>query len=383
MKRRLKIGVTCYPTFGGSGVVAASVGMGLARLGHKVHFISYAVPRRVERFTEGVFFHEVELIENPVFLNPPYTLALASKIVDVASYHSLDVLHVHYAVPHATSAYLARQIMGDKAPKIITTLHGTDITLVGSERTYLPITRFSIMESDAVTAPSKFLKAATYDKLNIPTECGIDVISNFVDVEAFKPSEVPYEKRVRARLGVDASEKVLAHVSNFRPVKRVSDVVRVFAKIREEMAAKLLLVGDGPERANVEALVRELGLDRQVYFLGKQESTAEILQSADLFLLPSNNESFGLAALEAMACGVPVVASNAEGIPEVVMNGENGFLSGVGDIADMTRNALRILKDDELYKTISANARATATSRFAMESKLKDYESLYYRVLGI
>lgn len=382
MRRKLKIGVTCYPTFGGSGVVAASVGMGLAKLGHKVHFVSYAVPRRVERFTEGVFFHEVELIENPVFLNPPYTLALASKLVDVASYHSLDVLHVHYAVPHATSAYLARQIMGEKAPKIITTLHGTDITLVGSERTYLPITRFSIMESDAVTAPSKFLKAATYDKLNIPTECPIDVISNFVDTSVFKPRSASYEKTVRACLGIEESEKVLAHVSNFRPVKRVADVIRVFAKVREVMAARLFMVGDGPERANAEALVRELGLDHQVFFLGKQESTAEILQSSDLFLLPSSNESFGLAALEAMACGAPVVASNAEGIPEVVTNGETGFLSPVGDVAGMSEGALRILNDQKLYRTMSDNA-VSAAAGFSMDSKLKDYESLYYRVLGM
>lgn len=383
MRRKLRIGVTCYPTFGGSGVVATSVGVGMAALGHKVHFISYDLPRRLERFTEGVYFHEVELIENPVFLNPPYTLALASKMVDVATYHDLDVMHVHYAVPHATSAYLAKQIMAEKAPKIITTLHGTDITLVGSERTYLPITRFSIMQSDAVTAPSKYLRAATYDKLNIPTTCPIDVISNFVDTEEYAPKECTTSKSIKSCLDIPSNEKVLAHVSNFRPVKRVADVVRIFAEVQKQIPSRLFLVGDGPDRANIEAQVRDLKLTDKVNFLGKQDSTADVLNCCDVFLLPSNNESFGLAALEAMSCGLPVVASNTEGIPEVVTQGKNGFLSPVGDVAGMSRDVIKLLTDRSLYNDLSQEARKTAVEKFSMKAKLLEYEDLYYRVLAI
>ncbi|RMG39926.1 MAG: N-acetyl-alpha-D-glucosaminyl L-malate synthase BshA [Candidatus Dadabacteria bacterium] len=382
MSEQLRIGITCYPTYGGSGVIATEIGMAMARRGHKVHFICYDVPRRLDRFMENVYFHEVEVRDNPLFTYPPYSLALASKIVDVATYEELSLLHMHYAVPHATSAYLARQIMGNKAPKVITTLHGTDITLVGKDRSYLPITRFSIMQSDGVTVPSLFLKQATHDKLNVPTDCPIEVIPNFVDTSRYSPVEPQRKLELRRALGrCDQAEKLIIHVSNFRTVKRIQDVIRSFALVRKELQSHLVMVGDGPERCDAEALVRELGLEHDVCFLGKQESTVEVLQAGDLFLLPSENESFGLAALEAMSCGLPVVASRAEGIPEVVKDGETGLLADVGDIEGLAKNMISLLEDGERYKSMSEAARRLAVENYEMNAITARYEEYYRRVL--
>ena len=376
-RESLKIGITCYPTFGGSGVIATEIGMAMARRGHQVHFISYDIPRRLNRFTDNIYFHEVEVKEYPLFQYPPYSLGLASKIVDVATYEGLDLLHAHYAVPHATSAYLAAQVLADKAPKIITTLHGTDITLVGNERSYLPITRFSIMKSDGVTAPSQYLRQATYDKLNIPSSSPISVIPNFVDTTHYSPTtERDFTALSKIFGRCSAEEKIIVHVSNFRPVKRVPDVIRVFEKVNREENAHLVLIGDGPERSSVENLVRELELCDKVCFLGKQESFVNILQHADVFLLPSESESFGLAALEAMSCGVPVVASNTDGIPEVIADKETGFLSEVGDIESMSKNVLHILQQEENRKTLSKAARKRVEEEFELELVTKKIRRL-------
>lgn len=383
-RRPLKIGITCYPTFGGSGVIATEIGMAMAKRGHRVHFICYDVPRRLQRFTENIFYHEVEVHDNPLFLYPPYSLALASKMVEVTTYEQLDLLHVHYAVPHATSAYLAKQMLGDKAPKVITTLHGTDITLVGNERNYLPMTRFSIIQSDGVTAPSQFLKHATYDKLNVPTTFQIEVIANFVDTMQFRPKD-PLEGRskLEALLGTcSIQEKIICHVSNFRPVKRLHDVIEVFARVNQEVPCHLMLVGDGPERSKMEKMVRDLKLSGRVCFLGKQETFVEILQHSDAFLLPSQNESFGLAALEAMSCGVPVIGSNAEGIPEVVVNKEVGFLSDIGDVQDMAKNLLRLLTEPDLHRRMSEGARQRVEEHFNQPLLCNQYEDYYYRIVG-
>lgn len=384
MKRdSLCIGITCFPTFGGSGVVAAEIGMAMAKRGHRVHFIAYDVPRRLERFTENVYFHEVEVTDYPLFAYTPYSLALTSKMVEVALYEKLDLFHVHYAVPHATSAYLARQVLGANPPKVITTLHGTDITLVGNNRSYLPITRFSIIESDGVTTPSQYLKHATYDKLNVATSKDIRVLPNFVDTERFHP--IPREERcgLKHLTGkCDGSGPIFTHVSNFRPVKRLTDVVEVFKRVNAAIPGRLMLVGDGPERSRIEGLVRSLGLAERVCFLGKQDTFTRVLQNSDLFLLPSENESFGLAALEAMACGVPVIASNAEGIPEVVTDGETGFLSDVGDVDAMARNALSLLEDRAMLDRFSAAARERVTSNFSLPKLIERYEDYYFEVLG-
>lgn len=381
-KRKLNIGITCYPTFGGSGVVATEIGMAMAKRGHKVHFICYDVPRRLNRFTENVYFHEVEVHESPLFIYPPYSLALASRMVEVSNNQKLDLLHVHYAVPHATSAYLAKQIMGSSAPKVVTTLHGTDITLVGNERNYLPITRFSIIMSDGVTAPSQFLRHATYDKLSVPSAVPIEVIPNFVDTDLYTP--LPEDKKASFRHFIGECPKegrVITHVSNFRPVKRIEDVIRVFALVREKIDVHLAMVGDGPERSKAEDLVKELGIVEHVCFLGKQESPMDIVQNSDLFLLPSKNESFGLAALEALSCGVPVIASRAEGIPELVKHGEVGYLSDVGDVEDMAKNAIRLLSDPVLYQTMSTAARAHVLANYRLEVLIPKYEEYYYKIL--
>ncbi len=381
--KQLRIGIVCYPTYGGSGVIAAEIGMGMARRGHRVHFISAGMPRRVDRYQPNVYVHEVEVRDYPVFISPPYALSLASKIVEVATYEKLDLVHVHYAVPHATSAYLAKQILGAAAPKIVTTLHGTDITLVGNDRSYLPITRFSILQSDGVTTPSKYLKAATYDKLNVATDFEIEVIGNFVDTEEFKPGEPGRRFDVTPCFkGKPAPEPVLTHVSNFRPVKRISDIIEIFQRVNQEIPSKLILIGDGPERSHSERLVWEKQLSDRVCFLGKLENFTEVLQSSNVFLLPSESESFGLAALEAMSCGLPVVASNAGGIPEVVAHGETGFLSDIGDIQDMAKNVLRILNDPRLASELSVQARNRVLANFSREKLLADYEGYYFSVLG-
>lgn len=385
MKRPLRIGITCYPTYGGSGVIATEIGMAMAKRGHRVHFICYDVPRRLSRFAENIYFHEVEVHDYPLFVYPPYSLSLASKMVEVTTYEQLDLLHVHYAVPHATSAYLAKQILGDKAPKVITTLHGTDITLVGNERSYLPITRFSIQQSDGITAPSHYLKLATYDKLNVGSSSPIEVIPNFVDTSYYRPAEASELRDIPALLGrcpqADGT-RILTHVSNFRKVKRVDDVVRIFAEVQKQLPARLLLVGDGPERSKVESLVRELGVTDSVCFLGKQDAFADVLQYTDVFLLPSESESFGLAALEAMSCGVPVVATKIQGIPEVVTDGVNGFLSDVGDIESMAAQVLQLLHNRELHQSFSVAARAMVEELYTQHKVISQYEDFYRRILG-
>jgi N-acetyl-alpha-D-glucosaminyl L-malate synthase BshA len=305
-------------------------------------------------------------------------------MVEVSRYEKLDILHVHYAVPHATSAYLAKQILGEESPKVITTLHGTDITLVGTERSYLPITRFSIEQSDAVTAPSEYLKHATYDKLNVTTSTQIDIIPNFVDTALYCPPEPGEKAELAPVLGacpISENIKVLTHVSNFRPVKRVLDVVRIFDKVSKRVRSHLILIGDGPDRSAAEALVHELDLQEKVCFLGKQQAFVPVLKCSDIFLLPSESESFGLAALEAMSCGIPVIASNTQGIPEVVQNGHSGFLSNVGDIDSMAANCIKVLENQELFQKLSKNARQTVLEKYEREKIVDLYEDYYRKIL--
>lgn len=354
----------------------------MAKRGHQVHFICYDIPRRLDRFLENVFFHEVEVHDYPLFVFPPYPLSLASKMVEVTTYAKLDTLHVHYAVPHATSAYLAKQILGKDAPKVITTLHGTDITLVGNDRSYLPITRFSINESDHVTVPSKYLRLATYDKLNLSPDTPIEVIANFVDTQKYSPADDrSYEKLRQLLGGCSPTEKIITHVSNFRTVKRIRDVVQIFAKVVTHVSCHLFLIGDGPERSGAEALVRELGLEEKVCFLGKQLDFIPMLQHTDVFLLPSESESFGLAALEAMSCGAPVVCTNVQGLPELVTHGVEGFLSDLGDIDAMAASTLRLLQDDDLRMKMSAAARDKAVTTYSEELLMNRYEEMYYRII--
>jgi N-acetyl-alpha-D-glucosaminyl L-malate synthase BshA len=371
----LGIAITCFPTFGGSGIIATEIGLELARRGHRVHFVCADVPFRFERFVENVFFHEVEARDYPLFDQSPYALALTSKLVEVARLHSLDLYHVHYAIPHAASAFLARQILGPAAPKLITTLHGTDITVVGNDPSFLPITRFAIERSDGVTAPSRYLARATHENLGLPASVPIEVIPNFVDTDAWSPGPAP------------ARPPRIVHSSNFRPLKRVDDVVRVFAEVRRTPAGatpidcELVLIGDGPERSRAEAHVRELGLSDSVTFLGKQLSFVEVLRGARAFLLPSGSESFGLAALEALSCGVPVVASNVGGLPEVVRDGETGFLLPVGDVPAMAAAVRRLLTDDALFARCSQAARADALSRYQRAPMIDRYEAFYRKVV--
>jgi len=385
----LAVGITCYPTFGGSGIIATEIGLSLARRGHRVHFICYDIPSRLDGFLENVFFHEVEVLDYPLFDHGHYALALASKMVEVSTYEKLDLLHVHYAIPHATSGYLAKRILGAGAPRLITTLHGTDITVVGTDRSFLPITRFSIMESDAVTVPSQFLKGATYDNLDVPRSVPIEVIPNFVDTEKFKPvKEKRWEHLRRLFTGAEAMAsgaerpRVLIHNSNFRPLKRVEEVVRIFAEVHRVMPSVLVLVGDGPERSRIEGMVRDWGLNSVVSFLGKQVNFVEVLQHSDVFLLPSETESFGLAALEALSCGVPVVASRVGGLPEVIAEGELGFLLPVGDTQAMVAGVLRLLRDRGLYEAISRTARYRVEEKWKREPMVTKYEDYYRRVLS-
>ncbi|MDX2195197.1 MAG: N-acetyl-alpha-D-glucosaminyl L-malate synthase BshA [Cytophagales bacterium] len=371
----MKIGIVCYPTFGGSGVVATELGKALAQKGNEVHFITYSLPQRLDFFSENVYYHEVTMFKYPLFEYPPYELALASKIVDVALHVSLDVLHVHYAIPHASAAYMAKQILQTKHYHlpIITTLHGTDITLVGKAPQYEPVVTFSINASDAVTAVSNDLKTETLQLFNITNE--ISVIPNFIDLTRFKKQKKEHFRNVIAPKG----EKILVHTSNFRKVKRIDDLVKVFANVCNNIPSKLLLVGDGPERTYIENLCRELQIEEHVRFLGKLDVVEEILSVCDLFLLPSETESFGLAALEAMACELPVVASNAGGIPEVVEHGKSGLLSEVGDIEDMAKNVLHILQNDNIarYKS-GALLRA---KEFELAKILPLYETVYQTVI--
>lgn len=372
----MKIGIVCYPTFGGSGVMATELGMALSGKGHEVHFITYQQPVRLH-FHPNIYYHEVKVPTYPLFDFPPYETALASTMVNVISNNDLDLLHVHYAIPHASAAYFARQIlrkMGQDIP-FITTLHGTDITLVGKDQTYAPVVTFSINESDAITAVSSNLRDETYQFFNIEKE--IQVIPNFVDIARFHQSDKQHFKKMMAPNG----ERILAHVSNFRKVKRVEDVVQIFAAVHKEINCKLLMIGDGPERQHAEELSRSLGIYNDIRFLGKQEQMDEILSIADLFLLPSSYESFGLAALEAMACGVPVISTNAGGIPEINVQGKTGFLSNIGDIEDMSRNAIHILKDEQTLQMFKDAAIAHAET-FDKHTIIPVYEALYEEVIA-
>ena len=368
----LRIGIICYPTFGGSGVVATELGKALANKGHIVHFIAYEQPVRLDHFTENIYYHEVSLSSYPLFKYPPYEIALTSKIVDVVKAHKLDVLHVHYAIPHATAAVMAKNILKKENinVKIVTTLHGTDITLVGKDSSYEPVVSYSINESDVVTAVSESLKRDTYEYFHIDKE--ISVVPNFIDFERFNKQPKDHFKKAIA----PADEKIIVHTSNFRKVKRVGDVVKVFAKIQEKVPAKLLMIGDGPERMKIETDCREWGICDRVTFLGKQEAIEEILSVADLFIMPSETESFGLAALEAMACEVPVISTNTGGQPEVNIDGVTGYTSNVGDTDKMAADALKILADDQLPQ-FKVRAKEHAL-KYKLEAILPQYEALYY-----
>ena len=374
----MRIGIVLYPTFGGSGVVATELGKALAEMGHQIHFVTYNQPVRLGSFTKNLFYHEVNVSDYPLFDYPPYETVLASKLVDVVKFENLDLLHVHYAIPHASAAYMAQQILASQGIYIpfITTLHGTDITLVGKDPSFAPAITFAINKSDAVTAVSESLKADTFAHFDINRE--IEVIPNFICPEHYL---LKAEKDFRLEYAPNG-ERIITHVSNFRPVKRVEDVVRVFQKILEAMPAKLILVGDGPDRYRVEQLCRKLGTCKHTSIIGKLKKPEEVLAISDLFLLPSESESFGLAALEAMASGVPVVSTNTGGVPELNIHGYSGFLSNVGDVEDMASNAIKILKDDQTLQKFRENARARA-GEFSIDKILHKYLDLYNRVLQL
>lgn len=374
----MRIGIVCYPTFGGSGVLATELGKALADKGHQVHFITYQQPVRLNEFNANIFYHEVRVTTYPLFDYPPYETALSSAMVDVINNHQLDLLHVHYAIPHASAAYMAKKIVeaqGRYIP-VITTLHGTDITLVGRDKTFAPVVAFSINQSDAITAVSQNLRDETYRTFGIEKE--IHVIHNFVDTRRFHKKPIDAFRRVIAPNG----ERILMHASNFRKIKRVQDIVRIFEIVRKKIPSKLLFVGDGPERSDAEGLCRELDIIDDTRFVGKQEQMEEILAVADLFLLTSEYESFGLAALEAMAAGVPVVSTNAGGLPEIAIQGQTGFLDDIGDIHGMSEHAIQILGDDETLKRFKANAIAHAKN-FDIHRIVPQYEALYNRFLTL
>ena len=373
----MKIGIVCYPTFGGSGVVATELGKALADNGHQVHFITYRQPARLDFFSENLFYHEVSVSNYPLFDYPPYELALASKLVDVVRFEKLDLLHVHYAIPHASAAFMAKQILatfGIHIP-VVTTLHGTDITLVGKDPTYNPVVTFSINQSDGVTAVSENLKADTYKHFDVNKD--IKVIPNFIDLDRFSLKVKDHFKLAIA----PNNERIVVHTSNFRKVKRTQDVVHIFEKIQKEIPSKLLMVGDGPERVDCEQLCRDLEICENVRFLGKQDAVEEILSVSDLFIMPSESESFGLAALEAMACKVPVITSNAGGLPELVINGVTGFMDNVGDIEAMAAHAIYILKDDQQLEAFKEGALNRA-KEFELSLILPVYEQFYMDVMA-
>ncbi len=372
----MKIGIVCYPTFGGSGVVATELGKALADNGHQVHFITYRQPARLDFFSENLFYHEVSVSNYPLFDYPPYELALASKLVDVVRFEKLDLLHVHYAIPHASAAFMAKQILatyGIHVP-VVTTLHGTDITLVGKDPTYKPVVTFSINQSDGVTAVSQDLKEDTYKHFEVTKD--IKVIPNFIDLQRFSLKAKDHFKLAIA----PNNERIVVHTSNFRKVKRTQDVVHIFEKIQKEIPSKLLMVGDGPERVYCEQLCRDLDICDNVRFLGKQDAVEEILSVADLFIMPSESESFGLAALEAMACKVPVVTSNAGGLPELNIDGVTGYMDNVGDIDAMAAHAIHILKNDQQLAAFKEGALNRA-KQFDLSLILPVYEQYYMDVL--
>ncbi len=372
----MKIGIVCYPTYGGSGVVATELGKALAEKGHQIHFISYAAPMRLDGYSGNVFYHEVEMSSYPLFEFPLYTPALASKMVEVTKFEKLDLIHAHYAIPHATSAFLAREILNGDL-RIVTTLHGTDITLVGLEPSFLPVMKFSIEQSDGVTAVSRFLREKTTTNYGINKD--IRVIPNFVDTEKYRRIDC---KDIRERFA-PAGEKILVHVSNFRLVKRVPDAIRIFAQVQKKIPSKLILVGDGPDRSACEMLARELGLHQHVKFLGKQLELVTILSAADLFLMPSQSESFGLSALEAMSCEVPVVSTSVGGLPELQVQAETGYIAEIGDIDRMARYAIELLTNDVKHERFRLAARRRAVEHFDIHRIVKQYEDYYEECLAM
>ncbi|MBC7894186.1 MAG: N-acetyl-alpha-D-glucosaminyl L-malate synthase BshA [Cytophagaceae bacterium] len=374
----MKIGITCYPTYGGSGAMATELGIALAQRGHEVHFITYAQPFRLPSFLPGVFFHEVDVGRYPLFEYPPYDLALAVRMHEVVRSHGLDLLHVHYAIPHATSAWIAREMLRENGHDVtvITTLHGTDITIVGQDRSFHAITKFSIEKSDRITAVSQYLRDETFFAFGC-AGCEVEVIHNFVDPRVY--NRMRYTPLLRDQM---AGKRVVMHISNFRPVKRVRDVVRIFAGIEQEVPSVLVMVGDGPERSEAEDEARLLGITDQMHFLGKIDSVAPLLASADLFLLPSEKESFGLSALEALASGVPVVGCRTGGLPEVVRDGETGVLRDVGDVEAMAQGGIALLRDEARWQAFSTLAARDARERFGQDAIVLQYEDLYARALG-
>jgi L-malate glycosyltransferase len=376
----VKIGITCYPTYGGSGALATELGIALARRGHEIHFITYKQPFRLPAFLPRIYFHEVDVGRYPLFEYPPYDLALAVRMHEVTVSHGLDLLHCHYAIPHATSAWIAKEMLRQTRTdvRVVTTLHGTDITIVGQDPSFKQITKFSIEKSDGLTAVSRYLQSETLTTFGC-TACRIEVIPNFVDPAVYDRSR--YTSILDEQ--VDSNTHVLMHVSNFRPVKRIKDVVRVFAKVAEQMPTVLIMVGDGPDRVDAEAEARMLGLQEKVFFLGKIDAVAPLLAGADLFLLPSSNESFGLSALEALASGVPVIGSMAGGLPEVVIDGETGVLCPVGDVDAMGQAAIDILVDRDRWRHMSVRAAADARERFSLDAIVADYEAFYEYALNL
>ena len=372
----MKIGIVCYPTHGGSGVVASELAIGLAARGHEIHIVSYAPPFRLRAFHQNIFLHEIEVSTYPLFKYPPYELGLTTKLVELSETAPLDIIHAHYAVPHASSAYFAKQILGGRTPKTVTTLHGTDITLVGADPSFYRVVKFAIEKSDGVTAVSRYLRDRTVEEFGIGRE--IRVIPNFIEADRPEASRGLCSRATYAPKG----EMILMHASNFRPVKRIGDVVRVFARVRERIPAKLLLIGEGPERIFIQQLVRELKLGPDVHFLGEQDQLEPLFFCADLFLLPSEQESFGLTALEAMNCGVPVIGTAVGGLPEVIIHGETGYLLPVGNVAAMAEAAIGLLSDPPRLERFRAQARERAVRSFNADRIIPQYEAFYEEILG-
>lgn len=371
----MKIGIVCYPTFGGSGIVATELGQELAERGHMIHFISYAMPMRLDKFRENIFFHEVDISHYPLFEFNLYTLALTSKIIDVVKFEKLDIIHAHYAIPHAISGIISKQVLKDTKIKLLTTLHGTDITLVGLEPAFHPLVKYSLDNSDGITAVSHYLKNNTLQHFKINKD--ISVIHNFIDPELYKSKDCSQIKSAICPNG----EKALIHISNFRQVKRVTDTIRILNEVLKVVPTKLILVGDGPERSETEKLARDLGISEHVKFLGKQHALPELLSCSDVFLLPSQSESFGLAALEAMSCGVPVVASNIGGIPEVVIHGETGYVAEFGDVNRMSKYVIELLTNKKKWTMFSESARRVAVENFNTDKIIPQYEKVYENLL--
>jgi N-acetyl-alpha-D-glucosaminyl L-malate synthase BshA len=371
----MKIGIVCYPVKGGSGVVASELGLALSASGVEVHFFSYALPFRLTGFDANFIFHEVEVTSYPLFKYPPYTLTLAARLAEESRRVGLDIIHVHYAIPHAISGFLAKRILGDNAPKLITTLHGTDITLVGQHPSFYAVTKFSMEASDALTTVSRYISDRTKESFGINKE--IEIIPNFVDVNRFKPDQNGCDRAKFASPG----EKIIMHMSNYRPVKNADDVIRIFDIINKRQPSRLILIGDGPEAPNVLSLADNLGLKDRVIFLGGQDMVESVLCKADLFLLPSASEAFGLAALEAMACGVPVVGSIVGGLSELVINGEVGYLEPIGDVGAMARRSIEILTNEDLHGKLATRAREITVEKYTTESVVGKYREFYDKVL--